>query len=112
MRIALIILGLLVLCFDILFFCLAVAFGYICVDRRTYVNEINVHELSIGDTLVSVIEEMQSEPDKIVQNDSIYYLEKTHKDITTFIYYAPPGRSSDIYIYFRSDTVWHIWYEL
>ncbi len=68
-----------------------------------------MEKLDLGDSQETVILKMEAKPDTIIQNDSIYLWQKKEKGLLTYIYYTPTGSSSNIHLYFRKDTLFHIY---
>lgn len=69
----------------------------------------NLEDVRKGDSLQVVIFKMKMPPDKIIDNDSLLLHGRFIRNLRTYVYSTEIGASSDVRIYFDSDTVFHIY---
>lgn len=88
----------------------------IYISRQTYATIYAcLDEIEIGDSSAEVVEKMKpfkKSPDKIFENDSIYY-EGSYHSVTSYFYYTRWDASEHIYFFFPTgqDTLFHLYYD-
>lgn len=78
-------------------------------SRNTYF----IKKVKIGMSSTEVVNQMGSNPSKILFDDSTYINQKLYSNLTTYVYDTPPSASSEIYLYFsQGDSLMAIFYDL
>lgn len=81
-----------------------------CLEKKNNIE--NVKKVIINDTQEAVLSKMESEPDNIISNNTIYFKQKKRDSIITYIYETPFSSSSDIQIHFYKNKVLYIYHDL
>ena len=76
-----------------------------CSQKGRFEKIDRFYKIEIGESINEVVLKMESKPDEIIYNDTIYHYQEEITDILTFIYYTPRFASNDISIFFKDCEV-------